>query len=655
MASCRGDATGPTPSVDVASVSINQPSFAIERGFHQTLTATVRNKAGEAVAVPVIWRSSKETVATLDASGRVTAIDTGITTVVASTIGLTSQPIGIRVVWQGAAKVVAYQYTAPNAATPGVTVPDSIRVQVVDAAGNPVPTARVRFASTAGGGAISPTTIVSVNRAGIAAVRWTLGPSFGANTITASVLDDDDRPLAFVAGNALPFTVTTYEALRAVSGDGQTGQILAALAVAPSIRLVDSAGKPRAGVSVTFTPTVGGRVASTTVSTGADGIASPGDWILGDIPGTQDLLVKVESAMLSLRATGTGTPIHFIPAQLAAAGYATCAILTDGTVNCWGEQPKIGNGGTKNEWRPTPTSGSVGFSTVAGSPTHYCGVASDRAIYCWGTNALADTSGVNVHARVPTRVASDIPWNSVAPGFQHNCALASDQTAYCWGDNTYGQLGDRTLTLRYVPGPVYGNFKFTSITSGSLHSCGITADGAAFCWGVNSNGQLGDGTTTSRSSPTAVGGGLTFQSVGAGEAITCGLTTVGKPYCWGLLSPTVQNQSTPLAYPSAPTFISLSVGGGHACGLTADGSAYCWGNNVGGQLGDSTTTNRADPTAVVGGLKFRSISAGYLHTCGRTLDDGSVACWGLNRFGELGDSTSALRVKPRYVVLGVNP
>src|SRR6202011_2791307 len=146
------------------SIAIDQPSFNLERGYHQTLTATVKDKSGAAVSVPVVWRSSNEAIAVFDANGRVTGIDTGTTIVTASTIGITSQPIGIRVVWQGAAKIAAYQFTAPGAATPGVTVPDSVRVKVTDRSGNPIQNARVRFTSTAGSGTVSPTTVVTTNQ-----------------------------------------------------------------------------------------------------------------------------------------------------------------------------------------------------------------------------------------------------------------------------------------------------------------------------------------------------------------------------------------------------------------------------------------------------------------------------------------------------------
>lgn len=647
-----GSGTEPKPTIKVSAVIINQGSFLIERGYHTALTATVKNDAGETVPVPVVWRSSVEKIATLDANGRLAAVDTGITLVTASTLGVVSQPIAVRVVWQGAAKIEAYQFTAPAAASPSATVGDSIRARVLDLAGNPVGGVRVAFAATVGGGTVTPA-LDTTDRNGIASTQWTLGNSNGANQVTASVINDDDKPLAFVDGAPATFAITAFNPVSATAGDNQSGQVLSPLAVAPSVKVVDVNGVARAGVPVTFTPTAGGRVASTTVSTGADGIASPGTWTLGDITGDQQLIVTVEAAKFVMHATGTGTAVHLVPTLVSAGGYATCVITQSATVSCMGQQPLVGDGSTTNRTSPTPTSGGVSFTALRGSPTHFCGVAVDRSIWCWGVNALADTTGAAAGSSTPKQLGSTNSWTSVAPGYAHNCAIASDAFTYCWGDNSAGQLGDRTNTLRYKPAPVYGGYQFSLITSGSNHSCGL-ASGAIYCWGLNANGQLGDGTTINRVAPTVVSGSQQFMTVGAGETLTCALDVNGKAWCWGNISAAATKQTTPKDYPTAPAFSQLTVGGGHACALTSDGSAYCWGDNRSGQLGDSTLVNRADPVAVKGGMKFKAISAGYQHTCAQTLD-GSVACWGLNSVGELGDSVTGPRTVPRFVVIGVNP
>jgi alpha-tubulin suppressor-like RCC1 family protein len=412
-------------------------------------------------------------------------------------------------------------------------------------------------------------------------------------------------------------------------------------------------------VPVTFTPTGGGRVAVTTVSTGADGTASPGVWTLGDVTGDQTLIAKVDLATTVLHANATGTAIHYTPLQVVAGGFATCAVEIDSSISCFGEQPKVGDGTSVNKSVPTPTKTTARFSSVVGgmsSPSHFCAVATDASLYCWGANSLTDTSSSPkvFSTVVPTKVPSALSFTKAAPGGAFNCALASDQNVYCWGDNSSGQLADKTQINHYAPAAVSGGFKFVGVSSGAVHACAVTIDGLGLCWGGNSAGQLGNGTTSLSVTPTAVSGGLAFQSIGAGDSFTCGLTTAGQAYCWGNLGTGSPSVTAPRAYTGAPTFTSLSVGGFHACALTADGTAYCWGNNTQGQLGDSTTVDRPNPTAVATTIKFKSISAGYGHTCGNALD-GSVACWGLNKAGELGDSTVLNRLQPRFIVTGVNP
>ena len=658
VTSC-GSATIPLSTViDVGSIVINSINIQVEKGYHQQLTATVRNKLGVTVSIPVVWRSLNESVATVDANGKVFAVDTGVAAVFASSLAVNSQTIAVRVVFAGPTKIVTTQFTPPGAISLGGTA-DSIRVLVTDRLGNPVTIpARVSFVVTAGGGSVSPA--IAVTKAnGVASAEWKVGSSYGLNTVTATVLCEDDKPCTFAAPNATTFSITSFSSITPAAGDGQTALILSPLPVNPSVKVLDSLSRPRAGVPVIFTPTGGGRVAASIVSTGADGTASPGIWTLGDITGDQTLIAKVDLATVTLHANATGTAIHYMPLQIVAGGFATCGLEIDFSVKCFGEQPKVGDSSFVNKSVPTPTKTTAKFRSLAAgmsNPSHYCGVATDASLYCWGVNSLTDTSAAPkvFSTVVPTKVPSALSFTLAAPGGGFNCALATDQNVYCWGDNSSGQLADKTNINHFAPAPVSGGFKFATVSSGALHACALTIDGSPLCWGANSAGQLGNGGTRASVTPTAVSSVLTFQSIGAGDSFSCGLTTTGLAYCWGNLGTGSTIVSTPRTYAAAPTFTSLSVGGGHSCALTADGTAYCWGNNTQGQLGDSTTVDRPNPTAVATTSKFNSISAGYLHTCA-SLADGSVACWGLNKAGELGDSTAFNRLQPRFLVTGVKP
>ena len=242
---------GPDTVVEVSSITIETGNFAIERGFHQLLKATVKDNKGKTITVPLVWRSSDEKIATLDPAGRLTALDTGITTITASSLGVTSQSVGVKVVFASAAKLAPFQWTPPNAASPNAVVNDSIRVVTTDIAGGPAAGAIVKFAVTGGGGTVSVTTVIS-DKNGVAATKWTLGPALGTNSVSATVINDDSVPITWVTDNPTKFSVKTYKALIVVGGDAQTGQILDALPVPPSVKLVDSTGKARVGVPLTF-------------------------------------------------------------------------------------------------------------------------------------------------------------------------------------------------------------------------------------------------------------------------------------------------------------------------------------------------------------------------------------------------------------------
>jgi alpha-tubulin suppressor-like RCC1 family protein len=96
------------------------------------------------------------------------------------------------------------------------------------------------------------------------------------------------------------------------------------------------------------------------------------------------------------------------------------------------------------------------------------------------------------------------------------------------------------------------------------------------------------------------------------------------------------------------TVSGLAAGGDHTCAALSDGSVYCWGLNLYGQLGDGTTTNRDVPTLVPGLSNVTMLDASFGDTCA-LLSGGSIECWGINTAGQLGDGTTTERHSPTPV------
>lgn len=98
---------------------------------------------------------------------------------------------------------------------------------------------------------------------------------------------------------------------------------------------------------------------------------------------------------------------------------------------------------------------------------------------------------------------------------------------------------------------------------------------------------------------------------------------------------------------------AISSSGGHTCGLSLNergppyrGSLKCWGANEYGQLGNGTTDDspiQVDVTGLTQGVK--AIATGPWNSCA-ILSNDSVKCWGLNKYGQLGDGTTTTRLTP---------
>ena len=323
----------------------------------------------------------------------------------------------------------------------------------------------------------------------------------------------------------------------------------------------------------------------------------------------------------------------------AAGGDFTCFLFVGGTVRCQGDL------------LATLTSITNAVVIAAGS-AHACAVLASGGGRCWGDGLfgrLGDGSGNDSSTPVTVRNLTNAV--AMAAGSAHTCALLADGTASCWGRNSSGQLGNGTFNDSPIPVPVTGLTNAVAIAAGSDHTCALLASGSARCWGADGSGQLGNGTSPNDPRiPGAVTGLTNAVAIAAGGSHTCALLANGTASCWGLNTSgqlgddTTTRQLSPVPVRNLTNAVAIGVGKGlfgvsHTCALLADGSARCWGSNGSGQLGDGTTSRKLTPNPVSGGggsVTARDVAAGSSHTCAVRANS-TVACWGLNSSGQLGD------------------
>ena len=361
-----------------------------------------------------------------------------------------------------------------------------------------------------------------------------------------------------------------------------------------------------------------------------------------------------------------GTPLTagaFIPIVSLETGKASFAFASStATIGTFTFSTRDSRGATETSTSqfilqrlPCPSGGTGNVTQIAAAIYHTCALLTDGTVRCWGDNshgALGD--GTTTGRLTPIQVTGITNATQIIAGTDHTCALLTDGTVRCWGDNWNGELGDGTTTERLTPIQVTGITNATQITAGSGHTCARLTDGTVRCWGYNSHGALGDGTTTGRLTPAQVTGITNATQIIAGTDHTCALLTDGTVRCWGnnwygaLGDGTVTDRLTPVQVTGITHATQITAGGFDTCALLSDGTIRCWGPNSHGALGDGTTTDRLTPVQVTGITNATQITAGGGHTCAR-LTDGTVRCWGYNSFGALGDGTTTDRLTPVQV------
>ena len=217
-------------------------------------------------------------------------------------------------------------------------------------------------------------------------------------------------------------------------------------------------------------------------------------------------------------STAVTTPVYtllvpdsFTVAHLEIGTTHSCAISVAGAAWCWGQSTfgRLGTTASSNAVTPTATASLGGTaSEVAAGGAHTCALLTNGTISCFGNNNMGQLGQAlaTASSSTPTLVTLAATATHVTAGSQFTCTLLSTAVVHCFGDNASGQLGSGSSgAARETPGAVTGlTGTVVDVVAGTSHACAVMSTGQVRCWGLNDLGQLGIGTQSNVATATAI-------------------------------------------------------------------------------------------------------------------------------------------------------
>jgi len=369
--------------------------------------------------------------------------------------------------------------------------------------------------------------------------------------------------------------------------------------------------------------------------------------------------------------TATGNTVNFTLNFAPPAGTSLTVVKNTGLAFISGAFSNLAQGQAVNL-----TYGGVTYPFVA---NYYGGTGNDLVLQwastrlvAWGYNgsgALGNNTTTNSAIAVGVDMSGALAGKrlvALAAGASYNLALCADGTLVAWGSNSYGQLGNNSTSNLSAPGlvtqtGVLAGRTVVAIAAGTFHNLVLCADGTLASWGYNYSGQLGNNSTTNSSVPvmvnqTGVLAGKTVVALAAGASYNLALCSDGTLAAWGdngageLGNATTANSSVPVLVSrtgvlAGKTVTAIAAGEGHGMALCTDGTLAAWGGNSFGQLGNSLSTNSSVPvlvnqSGVLAGKTLVASGGGAQHSLA-LCSDGTVSAWGYNSYGNLGNNSTS--------------
>ncbi len=246
---------------------------------------------------------------------------------------------------------------------------------------------------------------------------------------------------------------------------------------------------------------------------------------LGDIDARGDDLNEMGD---NLPTVSLGLPTGVRVTSIAAGDAHTCALLSTGTVKCWGSggNGRLGSGDELSRGDEADEMGAalpvvdVGsgrtVKAITAGAAHTCALRDTNDVVCWGVGAagrlgsgaendIGNQAGEMGAALVPVALGTGRTAVALSAGATHTCAVLDNATAKCWGNGASGRLGTGDLeNLGNQPNELGDSLSAISlgtgrtvraIVAGASHTCAVLDDATLKCFGLASNGRIGSGGT----------------------------------------------------------------------------------------------------------------------------------------------------------------
>ena len=300
---------------------------------------------------------------------------------------------------------------------------------------------------------------------------------------------------------------------------------------------------------------------------------------------------------------------------IATGDSHTCAIKTDNTIACWGDN-YFGQSDAPDGH----------YTTIAAGDWHSCAIRTDQTITCWGDNYDGQSDAPDGH------------YTTIAAGYDYSCAIRTENTIACWGDNYDGQSDapdghyttiaagdshtcaiktDQTINCwgaNYVAPADAPHGQYTAIAAGDWHSCAIRTDQTINCWGANYDGQS--------DAPDGH-----YTTIAAGYHHSCAIRTDQTIACWGT------NYHGQMDAPEGQ-YTAIAAGESHTCAIRTDKTITCWGDDSDGLTTPSKAITLEGITVVSGEI---TTGVDYPITDTDTDDDtgdsAAQRCFAHHKFG----------------------